>query len=141
VKRIPVLTVLGALAVALPVGLVPGVAQADAGSEVTIQQYASYILAGSVIDVGLDVTCPAGSLSGEVVVNVTQSPPATPFGVAAGSGPSPVVCDGQTHPVAVSVTGFGFGAGPASATADLSVGTGINVAHAQRTIEIVVVSG
>ena len=136
-KRIRVLTVLGVLAVALPIGLLPGVAQADNGPQVTIQEEASYILAGSVIDVGLAVRCQGGS--GEVVVNVTQSPPATPFGVAAGSGPSPVVCDGQTHEVAVTVTGFGFGAGQAFATADLSVGTQIDVAHAQRTINIVVV--
>jgi len=112
VKRIRMLTVLGILAVALPIGLLPGVAQADdGGPQVIIQQDASYILASSVIDVGLDVKCQGGS--GEVVVNVTQSPPQTPYPVGAGSGPSPVVCDGQMHPVAVTVTGFGFGAGKA----------------------------
>ena len=136
-------TVLGILAVALPIGLLQGVAKADDGggspNQVTIQEQASYILAGSVIDVGLNVKCPAGSGSGEVVVNVTQSPPETPVPVGAGSGPSPVVCDGQTHPVAVTITGFGFGAGDAFATADLSIGTQMNVAHAQRTIDIVVV--
>jgi hypothetical protein len=142
VKRIRVLTVLGMLAVALPIGLQAGVAQADEGSppnQVTIQQQASYILAGSVIDVGLYVKCPAGSSSGEVVVNVMQSPPQTPFPVGAGSGPSPVVCDGHTHPVAVTVTGFGYGAGQAWATADLTVGTSGVVAHDQRWITIVVV--
>jgi hypothetical protein len=138
VKRIRVLTVLGMLAVALPIGLLPGVAQADGGGpQVTIQQYASYILASSVINVGLDVKCQGGS--GEVVVNVTQSPPETPYPVGAGSGPSPVVCDGQTHPVAVTVTGFGFNAGDAFATADLSIGSPTVVAHDQRSIEIVVV--
>ena len=137
-KRIRMLTVLGILAVALPIGLLPGVAKADGGGpQVTIQEEASYILAGSVIDVALDVRCQGGS--GDVVVNVTQSPPQTPFPVGAGSGPSPVVCDGQTHEVAVTVFGFGFGAGQAWATADLSVGSPTVVAHDQRWINIVVV--
>jgi hypothetical protein len=143
VKRIRMLTVLGVLAVALPIGLLPGVAMADDGggqpNQVTIQEEASYILAGSTIDVGLNVKCQGGSGSGEVVVNVTQSPPQSPFGAGAGSGPSPVVCDGHTHPVAVTIFGFGFGAGQAWATADLSVGTQTGVAHDQRWITIVVV--
>jgi len=137
VKRIRMLTVLGILAVALPIGLLPGVAKADGGPQVTIQEEASYILAGSVIDVALNVRCQGGS--GDVVVNVMQSPPQTPYPVGAGSGPSPVVCDGQTHPVAVTVTGFGFNAGQAWATADLSIGSQTGVAHAQRWITIVVV--
>jgi hypothetical protein len=138
VKRIRMLTVLGILAVALPIGLLPGVAKADGGGpQVTIQEEASYILAGSVIDVALNVRCQGGS--GDVVVNVMQSPPQTPFPVGAGSGPSPVVCDGQTHEVAVTVFGFGFGAGQAWATADLSVGSPTVVAHDQRWINIVVV--
>jgi hypothetical protein len=140
VKRIRMLTVLGILAVALPIGLLPGVAKADGGGpQVTIQEEASYILAGSVIDVALDVRCQGGSGSGEVNVMVTQSPPQTPFPVGAGSGPSPVVCDGQTHEVAVTVFGTGFGAGQAWATADLSVGSPTVVAHDQRWINIVVV--
>jgi hypothetical protein len=133
------LTLLGSLAVVLPIGLQQGVAQADSGPQVTIQEEASYILAGSTIDVGLNVRCQGGSGSGDVVVNVTQSPPQTPFPVGAGSGPSPVVCDGHTHEVAVTVFGFGFGAGQAWATADLSVGSPTVVAHAQRWINIVVV--
>jgi hypothetical protein len=137
VKRIRMLTLLGMLAVALPIGLLPGVAQADNGPQVTIQEEASYILASSVIDVGLAVKCQGGS--GDVVVNVMQSPPQTPYPVGAGSGPSPVVCDGQTHEVAVTVFGFGFGAGQAWATADLSVGSPTVVAHDQRWINIVVV--
>jgi hypothetical protein len=140
VKRIRMLTVLGMLAVALPIGLLPGVAMAGNGPQVTIQEEASYILAGGTIDVGLNVKCQGGSGSGEVVVNVTQSSPPSPFaGGAAGSGASPVVCDGQTHEVAVTVFGFGFGAGQAWATADLSVGSPTVVAHAQRWINIVVV--
>ncbi|HEV2241656.1 MAG TPA: hypothetical protein VGR98_11490 [Streptosporangiaceae bacterium] len=136
-KGIRVLTVFGVLAVALPVGLLSGVAQADDSPQVTIQQYASYIEATSVINVGLDVKCHGGS--GEVVVNVTQSPPETPYPVGAGSVPSPVVCDAETRPVAVTVFGFGFNLGDAFATADLSIGSPTVVAHDQRSIEIVVV--
>jgi hypothetical protein len=141
VKRIRMFTLLSVLAVALSVGLLPGVAEANGGggtqNQVTIQPQASYILAGSVLSVGLDVKCQGGS--GDVVVNVTQSPPETPYPVAAGSGPQVVVCDGQTHTVAVTITGFGFDAGTAWATADLTTPTG--VAHAQRSIDIVVVNG
>jgi len=141
VKRIRMLTVLGVLAVVLPIGLLQGVAKANGGSslqnQVTIQPKAEYILAGGVINVGLYVKCQGGS--GDVVVNVTQSQPATPYPIAAGSGPQIVVCDGQTHSVAVTVTGEGFDAGTASATADLTTPTG--GAHAQRSITIVVVTG
>jgi hypothetical protein len=134
-------TLLGMLAVALPIGLLQGVAQAgdEGGSppnQVSIQQYASYILAGSVINVGLDVKCQGGS--GDVVVDVTQSPPETPYPVGAGSGPQLVVCDGHTHQVAVTITGLGFDAGKAWATADLTTGSPTVVAHAQRWITIVV---
>jgi len=141
VKRIRMLTVLGVLAVTLPIGLLQGAAKANGGGgpQVTIQPKAEYIIAGATIDVGLYVKCQGGS--GEVIVNVTQSPPATPYPVAAGSGPQPVVCDGQTHSVAVTVAGFGFDAGTAWATADLTTGSPTVVAHAQRSINIVVVNG
>jgi len=130
------LTLLGSLAVVLPIGLQQGVAQAASGPEVIIQQDASYNLAGAVLNVGLDVKCQGGS--GDVIVNVTQSPPETPYPMAAGSGPQTVVCDGQMHTVAVTVAGFGFDAGQAFATADLSTGSPAVAAHAQRTITIVV---
>src|SRR5690242_4000870 len=119
------LAMLGVLAVILPIGLLQGVAKANGGSgspnQVVIQPQAQYILAGATIDVGLDVKCKGGS--GEVVVNVTQSPPQTPYPVASGSGPQTVVCDGQFHSVAVTVAGFGFDAGKAWATADLTTGS------------------
>ena len=135
-KRIRMLAMLGTLAVALPIGLLSGVAQAASGPQMTIQQDASYILASSVLTVGLDVRCQGGS--GNVAVQVTQSPPQSPDGGASGFGTSNVTCDGQMHAVAVTVTGFGFGAGDAFATADLSIGSAVDVAHAQRTITIVV---
>jgi hypothetical protein len=135
------LTALGILAVALPIGLQQGVAKADGGggspNQVIIQPQAQYILAGQTIDVGLYVKCQGGS--GDVIVNVTQSPPQTPYPVAAGSGPQVVVCDGQFHSVAVTVVGVGFDAGQAWATAELSTSSAIDVAQAQRWIDIVVV--
>jgi len=142
VKRIRMFTLLSVLAVVLSVGLLQGVAKAASGGgpQVTIQPQASYNLAGAVVNVGLYVKCQGGGGSGDVIVNVTQSPPQTPYPMAAGSGPQVVVCDGQTHSVAVTVAGFGFDAGTASATADLSVGPTV-VAHAQRSIDIVVVNG
>ena len=136
-KRIIMLTLLGSLAVVLPIGLQQGVAQAGGGSQVIIQQDASYGTAGATLNVGLDVKCQGGS--GEVRVTVTQSSPPAPFGGGGtGYGPSPVVCDGQMHPVAVTVFGAVFGAGQAWATADLDIGSQTGVAHAQRWITIVV---
>ena len=136
-KRIRMFTLLSVLAGVLSVGLLPGVAKAAGGGpQVTIQPQASYNLAGAVINVGLDVKCQGGS--GDVVVNLTQSQPETPYPMAAGSGPQTVVCDGQMHTVAVTVAGFGFDAGQAFATADLSTGSPAVAAHAQRTINIVV---
>ena len=133
------LTLLGSLVVVLPIGLQQGVAQAASGPQVIIQQDASYSLAGAVIYVGLNVKCQDPGGSGNVVVNVTQSAPPSPFaGGASGYGTSAVVCDGQMHPVAVQVSGFGFGAGQAWATADLTTGSPTVVAHAQRWIAIVV---
>lgn len=138
--RIRMFTLLGLLAVLLPIGLFQGVAKADGGgsqNQVIIQPQAQYILAGSVIDVGLYVKCQGGS--GEVIVNVNQSPPQTPYPVATGSGPQTVVCDGQFHSVAVTVTGVGFDAGEAWATAQLENGSATVLAQAQRWIDIVVV--
>jgi hypothetical protein len=136
------LTLLGMLGVMLSVGLMPGVAKAGGGggstNQVTIQPQASYIFASSILAVGLYVKCQGGS--GEVLVHVTQSPPATPYPETSGFGQQPVVCDGQTHSVAVSVTGIGFDAGAAWATAELTTGLTV-VAQAQRWINIVVVTG
>ena len=142
-KRIHLFTLLSVLAVALSVGLLPGVAEASGGggsqNQVTIQPQASYVTAGFTIDVGLYVKCQGGS--GDVIVNVTQNQPETPYPVAFGSGPQVVMCDGKTHSVAVTVAGTGtFDAGTATATAELSVGPTV-VAQDQRSINIVVVTG
>ena len=138
-KRIRLLILLGMVAVALPLGLLQGVAKATGSppaNSVTIEEHADYDFVGTQIDVGLRVRCTGGS--GTVIVNVSQSPPETPFPVSFGSGPQFVVCDGYTHTVGVTITGFGFDSGRAWATADLTPGSGA-AAHAQRWINIVVV--
>jgi hypothetical protein len=123
-KRIRLLVLLGMVAVALPLGLLQGIAKATGGtgssSQVSIQQYADYDAAGFVLDVGLYVRC-SGGVNGLVTVDVSQSPPQTPYPVAFGSGPQPVVCDGNTHAVGVTVGGEGFDAGIAKAKATLTV--------------------
>jgi hypothetical protein len=137
VKRIRLLVLLGAVAIALPVGLTSaGATGTPPANSVTIQQYVDYDFVGTQLDVGLYVRCKGGS--GSVIVNVSQSPPQTPYPVGAGSGPQIVVCDGQTHSVGVTITGFGFDAGRARATADLTTASG-GSAHAERWVTIVVV--
>jgi hypothetical protein len=139
VKRIRLLILLGMVAVALPWGLLHGVAKATGSppaNTVTIQERADYDFVGTQIDVGLRVRCTGGS--GNVIVNLSQSPPETPYPVSAGSGTQIVACDGYTHTVGVTLDGFGFDAGRAWATADLTTFSG-GSAHAGRWITIVVV--
>ena len=125
-KRIRLLILLGMVAVALPLGLLQGIAKATGssgtGSSVSINQYADYDFVGTNLDVGLQVACTGGS--GAVDVTVTQSQPETPYPVAAGSGPQIVTCDGRSRSVAVTVVGFGFDAGKAVATAELTAPSG-----------------
>ena len=139
-KRIRMLVLLGAVAVALPLGLSAAHATGGGGgtpaNQVTIQQYVDYDFAGAALDVGLYVRCTGGS--GSVIVNVSQSPPETPYPLGAGSGPQIVVCDNSTHAVGVTITGFGFDAGRAKVTADLTTASG-GSAHAERWATIVVV--
>jgi len=132
------LILLGMVAVALPFGVLQGVAMATGSNlnQVTIQPNADYDFVGTQLDVGLYVKCTGGS--GSVVVDVKQDPPYTPYPVGAGSGPQIVVCDGRTHTVGVTITGFGFDAGKAWATADLTTAT-LATAHAARWINIIVV--
>jgi|Tabmets5t2r1_1033131.scaffolds.fasta_scaffold35541_2 hypothetical protein len=139
-KRIRLLVLLSMVTLALPLGLLQGVAKATGDSYTTtnsvyIQQYADYDFMGTQLDVGLYVTCKGGS--GTVVVNVEQYPPQTPYPVAHGSGPQLVVCDGRTHSVGVTIDGFGFDAGSALAKAQLITPTG--TVKTKRWIQIVVV--
>ena len=126
-KRIRLLVLIGAVAVALPLGLLPAKATGTTTNSVTIQQYADYEAAGFVLDVGLYVTCKGnGTLAhnGSVNVTVEQYPPQTPYPLGFGSGPQPVVCDGTPHAVGVTIVGEGFDAGAAKATATLTPGLG-----------------
>ena len=129
-KRIRLLILLGVVAAAL---VVPTVAKATGGggtppaNSVTIQQYADYDAAGFILDVGLYVRCQGNGTAahnGFVTVQVEQFPPQTPFPIGLGSGPQPVVCDGTTHAVGVTIVGEGFDAGTAKATATLTPGAG-----------------
>jgi hypothetical protein len=120
-KRIRLLVLLGALAVALPFGvLAAGVAGAQSAfADVSIEPNAQYDIQGSILHVEVRATCDGGT--GAVVVEVTQSPPETPYPVAFGSGPNAVVCDGHEHETGVTIFGEGFDAGKAFATATLTV--------------------
>jgi hypothetical protein len=120
VKRIRLLILLSIVAVALPLGLFAGVAKAQpATADVSIEPNAQYDIVGSILHVEVRATCTGGK--GAVVVEVTQSPPETPYPVAFGSGPNSVVCDGQAHEAGVTIFGEGFDAGTALATATLTV--------------------
>jgi hypothetical protein len=114
------------VAVAIPLGILQGVAKATGGSgtgsSVSINYYADYEFVGGILDVGLHVTCSGGS--GALDVTVTQEPPETPYLMAAGSGPQTVVCDGHSHSVAVTVGGGIFDAGKAKAKATLLAPSG-----------------
>ena len=127
-KRIRLLILAGAVAVALPFGLsTAGATGTPPANSVTIQQYADYDAAGFVLDVGLNVRCQGnGSVAhnGLVSVQVEQFPPQTPYPIGFGSGPQSVVCDGTYHAVGVTVGGEGFDAGQAKATATLTPGAG-----------------
>jgi hypothetical protein len=143
-KRIRLLVLLGMVAVALPVGLLQGVAKAKrptggttstTETEVSIRQYADFNLNGLQLDVGLNVRCTGGL--GLATVSVTQTTPDSPHPVT-GGGTKDVVCDGQTHSVGVSVVGVLYDAGKAYATADVTSDSG-GTAHAERWITVQVV--
>lgn len=129
-KRLRLLVVLGAIAVALPLGLTTAKATGSTGgsyNSVSIQQYADYDAAGFVLDVGLYVTCKGNGTpahNGLVTVQVNQYPPQTPYPVGFGSGPQSVVCDNRSHAVTVTLGGEGFDGGLAKATATLNPGLG-----------------
>src|SRR5687768_15044516 len=101
-KRIRLLVLLGAVAVALPFGLTTAKATGTSGgstNSVTINSRADFEFIGTQVDVGLNVRCYGGS--GSVSVWLDQYPPETPAPFGAGSGAMPVVCDGKTRPVGV----------------------------------------
>jgi hypothetical protein len=119
-KRIRLLVLLSVLAVALPVGLLSGIAKATgstgATSQISINQNAQYDVEGSVVHVGLRVRC-SSPLPGTVNVTLKQDPPETAFHAEGSNLVKEVVCDGQTHSVGTTIYGLGFDAGRAYATA------------------------
>jgi hypothetical protein len=141
-KRIRLLVLLGVIAVALPFGLLSGIAKATGGdSSLTINQNAQYDINGNIIHVGLRARCPASPLFGTIHVHVTQYPPETPVQADGDSLVKEVVCDGQTHSVGASILNpepYGFDAGRAYATAEFVSG---GTATAARWINIIVMPG
>jgi hypothetical protein len=121
-KRVRLLILLGMVAVALPLGLLQGVAKAVTGTSVSIAPTADYNLAGTSLDVQLFVRCTGGS--GVATITVTQTTPETGDPAAIGTGFSTVVCDGQTHTVGITATGGVFDPGKAKAVAEVTAPSG-----------------
>jgi hypothetical protein len=138
-KRIRLLILLSVLAVALPVGLLAGVARAGGStgstSSLSIDQHAQYDALGGIIHVGLKARCPASPLPGTILVNVKQYPPETVVYAEGESFVKEIVCDGQTHTVGATVFGANFDEGRALATATFTFG---GTGSAQRWINIIV---
>ena len=140
-KRIRLLVLLGALAIALPVGVLQGVAGATGSgtttNSVSISQYADFNAFGTQLDVNLLVRCTGGSGVAKVVVN--QDSPETGVPDTTGTGFNvAVVCDGKTHSAGVTVEGVVYDPGKAYAIADVTTVTG-GTAHAEKWITIKVV--
>jgi hypothetical protein len=138
-KRIRLLILLSVLAMALPVGILSGVAKATgssgATSQLSIDQNAQYDVLGDVVHVGLRARCPASPLPGTILVNLKQYPPETVVYAEGESFVKEVVCDGQTHTVGATVFGANFDEGRALATATFTFG---GTGSAQRWINIIV---
>jgi hypothetical protein len=102
-----------------------GSASADGTTNVSILLQAQYVTE-VVVSVALHVTCEGDPLFGVVDVTVEQEPPETQS-TTVGTGEEVVVCDGNQHDVAVTVTGgsfSGFDIGKAFATATLVAPSG-----------------
>ena len=102
-----------------------GSASADGITNVSIMLQAQYVTE-VVVSVALHVTCEGDPAPGTVAVTVEQEPPETQS-TTVGTGEQVVVCDGNQHDVAVTVTGgsfSGFDIGKAFATATLIAPSG-----------------
>jgi len=100
-------------------------ARAEGTTNVSILLQAQYVTE-VVVSVALHVTCQGDPVPGDVVVTVEQNPPETQS-MTVGTGEQVVVCDGNQHDVAVTVTGgsfSGFDIGKAFATATLVAPSG-----------------
>ena len=134
-KRTRLLILLSVLAVALPVGLLSGVAKATGGSgtSVSISQTADFNAFGTQLDVNLFVRCSGGTGLANVTVN--QPHPETGFPATTGDGFNPdVVCDGRTHSVGVTLLGAVYDPGRAYAIVDVTAPSG--PAHIEKWITV-----
>jgi hypothetical protein len=89
-----------------------------------------------VVSVALHVTCEGAPTPGTLAVTVEQQPPETQSPTI-GSGQTVVVCDGNQHDVAVTVSGgsfSGFDIGKAFATASLVASSGTDSDAREITI-------
>ena len=140
-KRIRLLVLLSALVIALPLGILSGVAKATGtsnSSEIVINQNSQYDALGGIIHVGLRVRCPASPLTGTISVHVEQDPPETTMHAEGTNLVKQVVCDGQNHTVGATIFGANFDAGRADATAAfVSGGTDTDA----KSINIIVMPG
>ena len=114
-----------------------GSAPASAGgtTDVSIMLQAQYVTE-VVVSVARHVTCEGDPLPGDVFVTVEQDPPETQS-TTVGTGEQVVVCDGNQHDVAVTVTGgsfSGFDIGKAFATATLVAPSGTDTDERPITI-------
>jgi hypothetical protein len=110
-------------------------ASADGTTSVSIMLQAQYVTE-VVVSVALHVTCEGDPAPGIVDVTVEQQPPETQSPTV-GTGETVVVCDGNQHDVAVTVTGgsfSGFDIGKAFATATLVAPSGTDTDARQITI-------
>jgi hypothetical protein len=154
-KRIRLLVLLSALAIALPVGVLSGIAKATGStgstSSLSINQNAQYDVLGNVIHVGLRARCPVtpdpvtgDPLPGTIHVRVVQDPPESTMHTEGDSLVKQVVCDGQTHTVGATIFDplftEGFDAGRAYATADFTFPPSAT-ATAASWINIIVMPG
>jgi hypothetical protein len=103
----------------------PATAKAESPTGVSIMLQAQYVTE-VLVSVALHVTCGGDPTPGTVAVTVEQGPPETQSPTV-GTGSQVVVCDGNQHDVAVTVTGgsfSGFDIGKAFATATLVAPSG-----------------
>jgi hypothetical protein len=110
-------------------------AQASGSTDVSIMLQAQYVTE-VLVSVALHVTCEGDPAPGIVTVTVEQEPPETQSPTV-GTGEQVVVCDGNQHDVAVTVTGgsfSGFDIGKAFATATLVAPSGTDSDARQITI-------
>ena len=122
-----------ALVLAVPAGSAR--AAGTGPTDVSIMLQAQYVTE-VVVSVALHVTCEGDPIPGTVVVTVEQEPPETQS-TTVGTGSQVVVCDGNQHDVAVTVTGgsfSGFDIGKAYATATLVAPSGTDTDARSITI-------